>query len=174
MKHNPMLLKRLAEELDPDVSVIVVAHGSGMERLETENKTTANSKLKLFSLQPPELFPDVLATGDVLIAIIELEAATFSVPSKILSYMCAGRPILLASSLNNLAARLVVSANVGIVVPPDDVEKLVGAAKVLYGNSKLREIYGRNARTYAEKAFDIVAISKVFESVFQKAVSNAR
>lgn len=129
--------------------------------------------LKLFSLQPAEVLPDVLATGDVLIAIIEPEAATFSVPSKILSYMCAGRPILLASPLDNLAARTVVGANAGIVVPPDDVEKVVFAAKLLYSNSTLRESYGRNGRSYAERSFDILSICKAFEAVFQKAISNA-
>lgn len=173
MKHNPILLQRLAEELAPDASVIVVAQGSGMTRLEAENSKNPNSMLKLFSLQPAEVLPDVLATGDVLIAIIEPEAATFSVPSKILSYMCAGRPILLASPLDNLAARTVVGANAGIVVPPDDVEKVVFAAKLLYSNSTLRESYGRNGRSYAERSFDILSICKAFEAVFQKAISNA-
>jgi colanic acid biosynthesis glycosyl transferase WcaI len=39
----------------------------------------------------------VLAASDVLIAIIDSEAGSFAVPSKVQSYLCAGRPVLLAA-----------------------------------------------------------------------------
>ena len=47
---------------------------------------------------------------------IEADAGKFAVPSKVPSYMCAGRPILLAAPKENLAARTVARANAGIVV----------------------------------------------------------
>ena len=63
--------------------------------------------LMLLPFQPYEVLPEVLASADVLIAILEPDAGVFSVPSKVLSYHCAGRPILAAIPAENLAARII-------------------------------------------------------------------
>ena len=91
LKHNPQLLVDVAKRLPCEVAVI--GSGSGYDQLR-ENALT---NLHLLPLQPFEYMPEVLGSGDVLVAVIEREAGEFSVPSKILSYLCAGRPIVLAA-----------------------------------------------------------------------------
>ena len=62
------------------------------------NKRPAKAcgSLRCLGFQPFEVLPDVLGSADVLVAILEPDAGVFSVPSKVLSYFCAGRPVLLA------------------------------------------------------------------------------
>ena len=109
---------------------------------------------------------NLLATADVLIATIEPEASAFAVPSKVLSYLCAGRPILMASGYN-LAAQIVRQTKAGIIVHPDDSVGFVNAATYLRAHPDECAEMGANGRAYAEQTFDIARITGRFEAVLR-------
>lgn len=162
LKHNPDLLVRLAQNCGPRTLVVVVAQGAGMKHLEDAKAKHRLDSLRLLPLQPIARFPEVLATGDVLVAVIEADAGTYSVPSKVQSYLCAGRSILLAAPGENLAARVVARENAGIVVAPDGSDFMAAAIRLRHDN-ELRAQQGANGRAYAEKAFDMIKIVDAFE-----------
>jgi len=166
-KHNPDLLLRLAEAFKNtnSVNVVVVAQGVSVKQLASDAAERKIPNIKLMPLQPAGEFPKVLATADVLVAMIESDAGTFAVPSKVPSYMCAGRPVLLAAPAENLAARIVRRANAGLVVNPSDTTGFVEAACRLRDDPELRASLGANGRAYAERVFDIDAITDKFERV---------
>ena len=103
MKHNPDVLHALAED-DPTADVVVVSEGLGAERLQALLKARPLDNLHLLPFQPWETLPDVLGAADVLMVLLEASAGAFSVPSKILTCLCAGRPILAAVPEANLGA----------------------------------------------------------------------
>ena len=125
--------------------------------------------LRLLPLQPIARFPEVLAAGDVLVAVIEADAGTYSVPSKVQSYLCAGRSILLAAPSENLAARVVARENAGIVVAPDGSDFMAAAIRLRHDN-ELRAQQGANGRAYAERAFDMIKIVDAFEETLCAAI----
>jgi glycosyltransferase involved in cell wall biosynthesis len=167
MKHNPALLLELARMLDRDKSgeLIVVSEGAGVEWLVEEAAREKIGSLRSMGFQPFQALPDVLGSADVLVAILEADAGVFSVPSKVLSYLCAGRPVLLAVPKENLAARIVLECRAGLVVEPTDVSDFCAAAKRLVNSPQFRDEYGRAAREYAEKHFNIRKIADQFEAV---------
>ena len=169
MKHNPELLVRLARRFrdDPDVRLVVVSEGLGAEWLRERKAEEDLDNLRILGFQPFERFPDVLASADVLVALLEPDAGVFSVPSKVLSYLCAARPVLLAVPPENLAARIVTEHEAGFVTPPDDAGGFVAAAETLLTDAALRETLGRNARAYAERTFAIERIADAFERVLR-------
>ena len=112
--------------------------------------------------------PEVLAAADVLMAVLEPDAGVFSVPSKILTYHCAGRPILAAIAAENLAARIVTRAGSGICVGPDKAPDFVDAAVKLRESSATRQNFSAAARRYAENHFDILQIADRFEQSLKK------
>jgi len=116
-----------------------------------------------------EVFPDVLGSADVLVALLENDAGPFSVPSKVLNYLCAGRPVLLSAPLDNLATRVVENAGAGICVPAGDKEAFVAEAERLRNEPQTRASMGAAARTYAESAFNIAAITDRFEKMLVNA-----
>ena len=86
----------------------------------------------LLPLQPIERLREVLATADVAVSVIEPDAGAFSVPSKVQSYLCAGRAVLLAAPAGNLAARVVRAQAAGVVIEPEDRAGFVrGGARAL-------------------------------------------
>jgi colanic acid biosynthesis glycosyl transferase WcaI len=164
-KHNPQLLLELAQRMavHPEVRVIVISEGMGASWLRERVGERGLTNLMLLDYQPFEVLPDVLSAGEVLVALLESDAGKFSVPSKVLTYLCAGRPLLLSVPLDNLAARTVEGAGAGLVAGPDDAERFYAQAARLYGDANLRQSLGRQARVYAERTFNIEALGAQFE-----------
>ena len=167
MKHNPQLIIRLAQHFryDSQVCVCVVSEGLGAEWLLKKKNELKIQNLKIAKYQPYNQYSKLLASADILLAILTPDAGAYSVPSKIYSYLCARRPLLLAVPEHNLAARIVTRYRAGIAVLPDDVDAFLEAAEELAGNIALKEELAINARTYAEENFDIRKISDQFEAV---------
>lgn len=167
-KHDPSLMLELARwATGRDALVLVVSEGPGADWLAEH--AAPEDALRLLPYQPYERLPEVLASADVLVAVLEPEAGAFSVPSKVLTYLCAGRPLLAALPSDNLAARVVERSGGGIVVPPRDAQALVEAAEELSGDPERRAELGRAARAYAERTFDLGAITDRFEQVLERA-----
>jgi glycosyltransferase involved in cell wall biosynthesis len=143
----------------------------GERRLREMLRARPLPNLRLLPFQPIERYPDILGSADVLIALLEPTAGTFSVPSKVLSYLCGGRSILAAIPPENLAARTIERAGAGLVVSPTDEEAFLVAAKRLRVEDSLRNEFGRAARAYAERTFDTDRITDRFETVIERAVT---
>jgi colanic acid biosynthesis glycosyl transferase WcaI len=170
LKHNPELILQLASHVrsEPDVEIVVVSEGLGAEWLDRRRRRQKLQNIRLLPFQPYGVLPDLLGSGDVLLTILEADAGVFSVPSKVLSYMCAARPLLGAIPAENLAARVVKRSGGGIVVDPADVRGFVAAGTRLLDDEKLRRKLGKRARHYAETSFDIVRIADRFEAILQE------
>ena len=174
MKHNPGLLLQLAKKVQSrsDSRVVVISEGVASDWLRQEKQRLGLNNLLILGFQPFDVLPDVLGAADVLLAILERDAGAFSVPSKVLTYLCAGRPLLLSVPLENLAARIVQAQAAGLVVAPEDEGQFADAALAYLADPALRAKLGANARSYAEEHFDIEAITDRFESVFEMARSS--
>ena len=146
----------------PRCKVVVITEGIGREYLEKQPKL---ANLLLMDFQPYHEIPQVLASADVLLATLETTAGEFAVPSKILSYLCAGRPLLLAAPSDNLAASVVQRSGGGIVADPSRIEEWTAAAKLLAADPALRVSLGSHARQYAEANFKISRMAVTFEKV---------
>jgi colanic acid biosynthesis glycosyl transferase WcaI len=166
-KHDPGLMLELARWASGQGAlVLVVSEGPGADWLAEH--ASPGDALRLLPYQPYGRLPEVLASADVLVAVLEPDAGTFSVPSKVLTYLCAGRPLLAALPADNLAARVVAQSGGGIVVPPRDSGVLVAAAEELLADPGRRAELGGAARSYAETTFDRARITDRFEEVLER------
>jgi glycosyltransferase involved in cell wall biosynthesis len=175
LKHDPELLCHLARRFRavPDVRVVVVSEGLGADHLLRVKQSEALDNLIVLPFQPYDALPDVIATGDVLVVVLEADAGIYSVPSKLLTYLCAGRAILGALPRDNLAARIVGRAGAGLVAAPADLPGFLAAAETLLTAPEHRAAAGAAARAYAAKTFDIAAIAARFEAVLAEAAARA-
>ena len=163
LKHDPSVLLSLASAAPPGTHTVVVSQGLGREWLETKRQDAPG--LILLDYQPYEQLPDMLASADVLIVVLERDASRYSVPSKVLNYLCAGRPILGLLPSNNAVAQTIRSAGAGLVVEPGDLDATSAALNSILADSVVSEDMGRAARQYAERTFDVRSVADQFEAV---------
>ncbi|MBG7704990.1 glycosyltransferase family 4 protein [Streptomyces sp. MC1] len=170
LKHNPALLVRLAERLREQgtpVRLVVVNDGPAVPVLR-DAAAARGVALTLLPFQPYERLPEVLGTGDVLVVLLDPEAGQFSVPSKTLSYLCAGRPVLGLMPADNLAARLLRQA--GSAVFPPEEPALDGAAtwvREVLSDPARAERLGKESRALAEREFALEGCASRFENILR-------
>ncbi len=169
-KHNPGLLLALAKAFadDPDVAVVVNSQGAPADWLRAQAQSAGLHNLRVNPFQPYELMSDVLASADVLVSILEPDAGVYSVPSKVLSYHCAGRAMLLGVPEDNLAARIVTGEGTGLVADPRDEAAFLAAARQLREDHAGRQAMAARARAYAERTFALEAITDQFEALLRR------
>jgi colanic acid biosynthesis glycosyl transferase WcaI len=171
LKHQPKLLLDLAQAYAerPDVRIIVASEGLGATWLAEHLQ---GDEMELIAFQPYADLPDMLGSGDVLLVLLEPDAGVFSVPSKVLTYHCAGRAILGAIPRENLSARTIEANGAGIVVEPGDTDGFIAAARRLIDDPASRTAMGEAARRAAEITFDIDAITDEFVTVLEAALGH--
>jgi colanic acid biosynthesis glycosyl transferase WcaI len=88
------------------------------------------------------------------------------VPSKTLSYLCAGRPIIGFVPAENLAAQLIAETG-GCVLPPDESSVAAGAAWVhdLLADPDRAAQVGKASRALAEREFELSGCADKFEAI---------
>jgi colanic acid biosynthesis glycosyl transferase WcaI len=168
VKHDPSLLLVLAQSpvLD-DSTVVVVTQGKGRAWLEDARRDVPDDRLILRDYVDYDLLPTVLGSADVLLAVLEPDASRYSVPSKMLSYMCAGRPIVAVMDPANAAAKTVTEEGMGYVVPNGDPSALSLAVRQILDDPEEGRRMGLRARSYAERTFNIDRITDAFERRLQ-------
>ena len=172
MKHNSGLLADLARAYrdDPSTRIVVVSQGPGRAQLESIKAAEGLDNLLLFDYQPFEHVSDVLAAGDVLLAVLEDFAGVVSAPSKIYSYFCAERPILAAAPATNLARRVIEREEAGLCVDASDRSGFLAAASRLRNDRDLRVRLAAGQQRYARSAFDMDRIGPRFCTALETAV----
>lgn len=173
LKHDPSLLARIAEFLDderPEARLVVISEGRGRDYLEEWDRRAGSSTLRLLDYQPYECLPDVLGAADVLVAILEADASRYSVPSKVLSYLCAGRPLLALLPGDNEAAETIRRSGSGLVVDPSTPDAAIDALRTILDDPASQVEFGGAARAFAERTFAIDEVAGRFERVMRSAV----
>jgi len=122
--------------------------------------------MTLHPFQPAELLSETLGSADVLVGLLEPEATMFSIPSKVLTYMASGRPIIGLMPLDNPAAADITACD-GYVDEPTRAGAQRAAAWLSdrANDPATREAIGKRTRGVAEEKFDPDRITSAFESV---------
>ena len=177
LKHNPGLLPQVASAVAAagvPVRLVVVNEGPAVEVVRAE-AAKADVPLTLLPFQPYERLSEVLGSGDVLMVLLEQDAGEFSVPSKTLSYLCAGRPIVGLMPAENAASGMIAEVG-GCVLPP--VESSVQAAAdyivELFGDAERGQAIGQRSRQFAEQTFALKAVGDSFEELLEYVASGER
>ncbi len=173
-KQNPAYLIDLARamgEAAPGDRLVVVSEGIGARWLAEQQAALRLPNLLLLPFQPYAEVGDMMGAADVLLGLLEPQARPFCVPSKILSYCCAGRPIVLAADPGNLASRIISGHDCGAAVAAGDSAAFTDAVLALLAHEPRRSACGERARRYAEKTFEIGPIAARFEAVLENVVA---
>ena len=126
----------------------------------------------LLPFQPYKNISHVFSLGDIGLILSKANVGQNSVPSKTWSIMSAERFVLASFDMKSELSSIILEADCGICVPPDDKEAFKNAIVELYNNRAMLVEKGRNGRRYILKNLTrekgtskyIETIKKVFDN----------
>jgi len=156
----------------PDIVFLIVGNGTAKEGLEQRAADLQLDNVRFFPFQPKEDLPAMMATADVSLVPLKSSISANSVPSKVLTIMASGRPVLASIDADSDVTLLLNEAKCGLAVTPDDPTALSEAILQLYAEPDRRGEMGRNGREYVETHFTPKAIAAQYNELLYRCVGN--
>lgn len=162
---------RCAELIKLYKNILFLLIGRGIKKNSLIKKTNdlQLNNVKFLPLQPKEVYPSILESSDVCLVTLNKSVKTPVVPSKLLSIMASGRPVVASMNLNGDTPKIIKNAKCGFCVEAGNSEQLSEAILKLYHNSEMRYEFGRNGREYAEKHFSRKICVEEYKKLMTKA-----
>ncbi len=138
-----------------DIRFIIVGDGMSKKDLEAMVKEANLEKYFFFEgFHPIEDMPKYTYIADALFAPLKANGTEdFSIPAKVMSYLAAGRPILI--SIQGETGDIIKNAKCGFANEPENVAALKDNILKLYNCTREeREEMGRNAYAYQQEFFE--------------------
>lgn len=154
---------------EPNVLWVLVGQGEERGYLEQEIVRRNLASVRMLPLQPNKILCQMYSSADLLVLNQAAAIEDAVIPSKLLTYMAAGKAIVAAVSGRSEAARQILSAKCGVVVPAENARALADAVLALRGNPALRQELGANGRAYAEAHFTKASVLSKYDEFFKRA-----
>lgn len=155
---------RLTESFTLGIKWMLVGEGEERRGLRDSAISYGLSKLQFLPLQPNHILPYMLAAADVLLMIQKATVTDAVIPSKLLTYMASGRPIVATVNSNSETAVRIRQADCGLIVPPEDPQSLVDAIKYLRSKPSEGQRLGYNGRKYVTEHFSKQTVLSLYDS----------
>jgi colanic acid biosynthesis glycosyl transferase WcaI len=97
---------------------------------------------------------ELQAIADVSIVTLRSGLGNISVPSKVLGYMAAGRPVIGLVDSSSDTASLLRNAKCGVVLEPGDIVGLARELRALAANPSLAREWGQRGRQHVLDQLD--------------------
>lgn len=141
-----------ARLIGPETAIRFVIVGDGSQRASLEAQACDVANLDLMDPVSDADYLHVLAAADVLIVNERPTVGDMSLPSKLTSYLAAGRPVVAAvSSSGSTALELQRTGGAAITVAPAEPSALAAAIRQLSADASACRIMSEAAATYASE-----------------------
>lgn len=121
--------------------------------------------------QPREALGRVQNCATVSLVSLSPGKGIFSVPSKVLGYMAAGKPVVASVDPSSETARLVRDSGCGEVVPAGDASALAARVRALVDDALSREAAGLRGRRYLEGRYTRQAVCVQYQRLIDRTLS---
>lgn len=157
---------------DKDIMFLFIGSGGKKPILEKMAKEMELKNVKFLPYQDKEILSYSLSSGDVAIITMEEGIEGLIVPSKLYSFLAAGRPILGVVSEKSEVGLIVEKAHCGYIVNSKELDKLSSTIEYLYNNPCLLIEFSKNARKIFESNFTRYRITKRYFEMINSVLSS--
>jgi colanic acid biosynthesis glycosyl transferase WcaI len=160
-----IVLEAAARSADhPALAYLLVGDGAMRQTLEARATERQLSNLRVLPLQRREMFLELLAAADVCLVTQQRTVADIVFPSKVITLLAAGRPVVASVNAKSEVTRVITEAGAGVVVPPEEPEALLEAIGALWQDMVSRQTMGARGRAYARQQWDREQILPMLEA----------
>lgn len=158
------VVARAAELLRERDDILFLFVGEGEEKPQAEAlvRDLGLRNVRFTRFQPRSRLSEVQATADVGLVTLARGRGRTSVPSKVLGYMAAGRPVVAAVDNDSDTAQAITTGQCGLVVRPENPTELANAVRKLSADPVERTRLGTNARVYFDQEYSRETVLRRF------------
>ncbi|MHC4962710.1 MAG: glycosyltransferase family 4 protein [Planctomycetota bacterium] len=133
-----------------NIKIVCIGEGVLKDRIVSEKNKRTLDNLIVLPFQPRERVCEVQSSSDVLLLTASATMGTSSVPSKFITYIAIGKPVICGAGPNSDLSELVNSEKLGISVLPGSAELMANAIqKIMQIDRRERLEMGQRARAVA-------------------------
>jgi glycosyltransferase involved in cell wall biosynthesis len=156
------------------IRVVLVGSGSRKEWLEEQKSVYNLHNLIIAGRYSLEAMPSIYRySAALLVTLRKSEIFSYTVPSKVQSYLAAGKPILAA--LDGEGARIIKEANAGLISQSEDSESLAANIQKLYLMSEYeRDMMGKSGRDYFLENYELNGQADILEKILENEIFEGR
>jgi colanic acid biosynthesis glycosyl transferase WcaI len=158
----------------PDILFLFVGEGVVKERLQREAAARGLGNMRFLPFQDRALLPQVQSAADLSVATLRPGQGRSSVPSKVLGYMAAARPVLAGVDGGSDTHRLIEQAGCGRWAAPGDAAALCEAILRIHGDRALGRRMGGNGRRYLETHCSRRTVTAQYARLFERCAPGQR
>lgn len=150
-----------------DLLFVIVGDGPVLPALKKETEHKKITSIRFIPFQERSLLNDILSSADIALVTMQKSKGRFSMPSKVLAYMAAGRPIIASVDTGSPTAEQIKKSRSGIVVPAEDSDSIADAILHLRKFPESCLDFGRNGRLYIEKYLNAASAVEKYEALLK-------
>lgn len=135
------------------IELVFMGEGTALEKLKKRAGTLLGNRVKFFSHQPISIARAVIRTADVCLVSLTSRIYRYAYPSKTMTYLDEGRPLLVSVEQDSELAKLVLNEKIGLVVVPNSVKSMASAISLLSSNSARQHEMAMRAKIVSQKYF---------------------
>ncbi len=159
---------------DPEVRFVIAGEGNDRDRLEARARALGLTRLAFIPLQPEGQFEAMLQAADVLVLNQRGSVGDMALPSKLSTYLLAGRPVVAAIALESSAATEFEAAAGGVAVPPDDPAALLAAVMGLKHSPDRGRQLGLQGQAFARQHLVAAGALAQYDAFIDRLLENRR
>lgn len=151
----------------PEIMTLCVGEGIRKPAMLAAKQRLGLTGLCFSPFVPIEQVRDLQRACDVALVTMQLNGSDSSVPSKLITYLANGLPVICAANANSAVARVLQEDGAGWIVPPGDGIEIANAILRLKEDVPLREKMARNARACYERRFTLARAYGQFRTLLE-------
>ncbi len=137
-----------------DVQYLFVGDGAMRSQLEEQTRTLRLNNVRFLPLLEADQFHQMLAATDIALITQQRIVSNIVFPSKVVTLLCAGCPVVASVNPESEVARAVARSGAGMVVEPENAEALWNAIDRLSRSRELLAQMSTQARQFAYESWD--------------------
>ena len=158
----------------PELLFLMVGDGAMKPKLEQSARRRGLDNVRFLPILSTDIFRDMLAASDLCLVTQQKTVADIVFPSKVLTLLSAGRPVVASLSSGSEVARVLNDARAGVRAEAEDSSALLEAVSHLKAHPEQRASMGANGRSYAQDHWEKGRTLRLFETRLLEIVDGDR
>jgi colanic acid biosynthesis glycosyl transferase WcaI len=151
-----------------DILLLMVGEGPVKDSIQRQAVEENLSNMRFLPFQPAGELSDMQSTADVGLVTLLPGVGETSVPSKVLGYLAAGRPVVASVPEGTDTAGLIRTAGCGVMTEAQNPASLVGAILELADDPARRQDMGRRGREHLLAHYSRPVVVRQYEELFER------